>query len=259
MIHPTAIIDKGVEIDTGVEIGPYCVIEGAVQIGKGTRIKSHVVIGSPAGRVTIGENNQFFSGAVIGGPPQDLKYNGEPTKLKIGDNNLIREFVTLNLGTATGGGETVVGSNNLLMAYVHVAHDCHIGNHIAVANTTNFAGHVHVDDYVRIGGACSFNQFVRVGRYAYVAGESAINKDILPYSMAQGSYATARATNKIGLERAGLSEKEIEGIHRALRALIMGNRTIDEAMTIIEDDCPTNPHIEYLKDFVRTSERGIAR
>jgi UDP-N-acetylglucosamine acyltransferase len=259
MIHPTAIISKGAELDSDVSVGPYCVIEGDVQIGKGTKISSHVVIGSEYGKVRIGEKNQIYSGAVIGGPPQDLKYNHEPTRLEIGHNNVIREFVTLNIGTHGGGGQTTIGSNNLLMAYVHVAHDCHLGSHIVIANTTNLAGHVNIDDHVRIGGVCSFNQFVRVGRYAYIAGTSAVNKDILPFSIAQGSYAAARATNKIGLERSGFSVEDVENIHRAIRAIIMGNRTIDEALELIQTDCATTDHVRYFVDFVKTSERGIAR
>lgn len=259
MIHPTAIIGKGVELASDVHIGPYTVIEGNVRIGKGTRIKSHAVIGSEFGRVEIGENNQIYSGAIVGGPPQDLKYKSEPTQLKMGDGNVIREFVTLNIGTMTGGGITQIGSGNLLMAYVHVAHDCHIGSNVVIANTTNFAGHVTVEDNVRIGGVCSFNQFVRVGQYAYIAGESAVNKDILPYSIAQGSYAVTRATNKIGLERAGFSADDIENIHRAIRLLIMGNRTVDEAIEQIQKECGNSERIQGFVKFVRDSERGIAR
>jgi UDP-N-acetylglucosamine acyltransferase len=145
------------------------------------------------------------------------------------------------------------------MAYVHVAHDCHLGHHIVIANTTNLAGHVTIDDHVRIGGVCSFNQFVRVGRYAYIAGESAVNKDILPFSIAQGSYASARATNKIGLERAGFSANDVENIHRAIRSILMGNRTIDEALEMIQCECTASDHIRYFVDFVKSSERGIAR
>lgn len=259
MIHPTAVIAKTVELDKDVEIGPFAVIEGAVQIGRGTQIKSHAVIGSTYGRVKIGEGNKIFSGAVVGGPPQDLKYKSEPTELRIGDNNTIREFATLNLGTPGGGGVTTIGSGNLLMAYVHVAHDCHLGSNIVIANTTNFAGHVTVEDNVRIGGVCSFNQFVRVGRHAYIAGESAVNKDILPFSMAQGNHAVSRATNKIGLERSGFTPTEIENIHRAIRTVLMGNRTIEEALETIRNDCEDSEHIRHFTEFIRSSERGIAR
>ena len=159
-VHPTAVVDKRVELAEGVKVGPYSVIKGKVIVGAGCKIDSHVVIGSDHGAVTIGKNNHFLPGAMIGGPPQDLKFKGEKTRLEVGDNNIFREFTTVNVGTSHGGGTTRLGSNILLMAYVHVAHDCQFGNHIAVANTTNFAGHVTVEDHVRIGGVCSFNQFI---------------------------------------------------------------------------------------------------
>lgn len=259
-IHPTAIISKKAELAPDVSVGPFSVIEGSVQIGSGTRIESHAVIGNINGRVRLGKNNHIFSGAMVGGPPQDLTYKGEVTNLEIGDNNVIREFVTINTGTEKGGGVTQIGNNCLFMAYVHIAHDCKLGNHVVIANTTNFAGHVTVEDNVRIGGVCSFNQFVRIGRFAYIAGESAVNKDILPFCQAQGtSYAVCRATNKIGLERAGYKKEEVENIHRAIRAILMGNRTIDEALDLIAKECQPGPSIEHLVQFIRQSERGIAR
>lgn len=258
-IHPTAIISDQAELEPGVTVGPYCVIRGRVKIGAGTQLDSHALVGSEHGIVEIGKNNHIYSGAVVGGPPQDLKYNGEPTKLTIGDGNRIREFVTINIGTESGGGVTSLGNDNLLMAYVHVAHDCHLGNNIVIANTTNFAGHVVVEDCVRIGGVCSFNQFITLGRYSYIAGDSAVNKDILPFSIAQGKYAVVRATNRIGLERAGFSKEEVENIHRAIRSLIMGNRTIEEALELIHSDCQMDAHMEHLVQFVKNSSRGLAR
>lgn len=259
MIHPSAVISKEAEIASDVEIGPFSVVLGKVSIGQGTRIESHAVIGSHHGVVKIGKNNHILSGAMVGGPPQDLKYKNEPTELVIGDSNTIREFVTMNIGTVNGGGTTQIGNKNLLMAYVHVAHDCHLGNDIVIANTTNFAGHVTVEDHVRIGGVCSFNQFITIGSYAYIAGDSAVNKDILPYTMAQGKYAVSRATNKIGLERAGFTKEEIENIHRAIRTVIMGNRTIDEALKIIEEECKPSEKIQHFVNFIKKSERGIAK
>lgn len=258
-IHPTAILDKTVELDSGVVIGPYVVIKGKVTIGSGTRVESHAVIGSQHGVVRIGRDNHIFSSAMIGGPPQDLKFKGEETSLELGDRNAIREFVTLNVGTATGTGVTRVGSDNLLMAYVHVAHDCRIGNNIAIANTTNFAGHVTVEDNVRIGGLCAFNQFVTVGKYAFIAGDSAVNKDIMPFTMAQGKYAVARALNSVGLERAGYSKDEVDNLHKAIRIVTKGGRTIEEAIADIASGCTPSDHINYLVQFIRKSERGIAR
>lgn len=258
-IHPTAIISDRAELADNVKVGPFSIISGKVKIGSGTTIASHVVLGHEHGELEIGSNNQIFPGAMIGGPPQDLSYKNEPTLLSIGNNNIIREFVTINNGTVKGGGATTIGHNNLLMAYVHIAHDCHIGNHVVIANTSNFAGHVIVEDQVRIGGVCSFSQFVTIGKYSYIAGESAINKDILPFSMAQGSYAVSRATNKIGLDRAGFGKEEIENIHRALRFLIMGQRTVAEALQLIEQECLPSENINHLVHFVKNSARGIAR
>ncbi len=258
-IHPTAVIDKTVELAEGVKVGPYSVIKGHVMIGRGTKIDSHVVIGSEHGTVIIGQNNHILPGAMVGGPPQDKKFKGEKTRLEVGDHNIIREFVTINCGTATGGGVTRIGSHNLLMAYVHVAHDCQIGNHIAVANTTNFAGHVTVEDHVHVGGVCAFNQFVTVGKYAFIAGDSAINKDIMPFTIAQGKYAVARAANTIGLERAGYPKEEIDNIYKAIRIVTKGGRTIEESLEDIQKECQPSENITYLMNFIRKSERGIAR
>ncbi len=258
-VHHTAIISPETEMDADVSVGPYAVIRGRVKIGAGSKIEAHAIIGNDFGRVILGKGNLISSGAIIGGPPQDLKYNGEPTELVVGDNNVFREFVTVNTGTLGGGGCTVIGDHNLLMAYVHVAHDCVFGSHIVIANTTNFAGHVMVQDWVRIGGVCSFNQFITIGKYSYIAGDSAVNKDVLPFSIAQGKYAVVRATNKIGLDRAGFSKEEIENIHRAIRLLIMGTRTIEESLQEIKEQCSMTQDIEYLTEFVRKSERGIAK
>ena len=259
LIHPSAIIDKQVELDSTVSVGPFSVLRGKLKIGAGTKVESHVVIGSEHGSVTLGKNNHIFSGAVIGGPPQDLKFKGEHTSLEIGDNNTIREFVTLNVGTATGGGITRIGSNNLLMAYVHVAHDCQIGNNIVIANSSNFAGHVTVEDNVRIGGICSFNQFIRIGKFSFIAGDSAVNKDIIPFSIAQGKYAVSRAANEIGLQRAGFAKDDIDKVYRAIRLLIKGDRTVEESLKEMNEKCMPSENVQYLIDFIKKSERGIAR
>lgn len=258
-IHPTAVIDKTVELAEGVKVGPYSVIKGKVLVGKNTKIDSHVVIGSEHGSVVIGQGNHILPGAMVGGPPQDKKFKGESTRLEVGDNNIIREFVTINCGTATGGGLTKIGNGNLLMAYVHVAHDCQLGNHIAVANTTNFAGHVTVEDHVHVGGVCAFNQFVTVGKYAFIAGDSAVNKDIMPFTIAQGKYAVSRAANSIGLERAGFAKEEIDNIYKAIRIVTKGGRTIEESLEDIQKECSPSENITYLMNFIRKSERGIAR
>lgn len=258
-IHPTAIVSKNAEVASDAEVGPYCIVQGKTIIGPGCKLEPHSVVGNEFGVVTLGKNNRVHTGAVVGGPPQDLKYAGEPTRLEVGDNNVFREFVTVNTGTVGGGGLTKIGSNNLFMAYVHVAHDCMMGNSIVIANTTNFAGHVTVEDHVRIGGVCSFNQFITIGKYSYIAGDSAVNKDVIPFAMAQGKYAVARATNKIGMERAGYSKEDIESVNRAIRFLIMGNRTIDEALAEIDKNCNKSESIQHLVQFVKNSERGLAK
>lgn len=258
-IHPSAVISNQAEISQEAEIGPFVVVLGKTKIGAGTRIGPHAVIGNEYGITEIGEGNEISAGAAIGGTPQDLKYKGEATKLIIGDHNRLREFCTINTGTPGGGGVTKIGDHNLVMAYVHIAHDCMIGNHVIIANTTNFAGHVTVQDFVRIGGVCSFNQFITIGKYAYIAGDSAVNKDVLPFTIAQGKYAVSRATNKIGLERAGFAREEIDGIHRAVRLLLMGELTQDEALKEIEAKFPKTDSIEFIVDFIRKSERGIAK
>ena len=258
-IHPTAVVDKRVELGEGVKIGPYSVVKGKVIVGQGTVIDSHVVLGSDHGVVTVGKNNHFLPGAMVGGPPQDLKFKGEETRLEIGDGNIFREFVTINVGTAHGGGITRIANHNLFMAYVHVAHDCQMGSHIAVANTTNFAGHVTVEDHVRVGGVCSFNQFITIGKYSFIAGDSAVNKDIMPFTIAQGKYAVSRAPNSIGLERAGYSKEEVDNVYKAIRIVTKGGRTIEESLEEIQQECAPSENIKYLMDFIRKSERGIAR
>lgn len=258
-IHPTAIISKDAEIDEGVSIGPFTLVRGQTRIGKGSVLESHVCVGSPTGIVEIGSHNHILQGAVVGSPPQDLTYRDESTKIVIGDNNTIREFCTLNLGTAKGGGVTTIGNNCLLMAYVHLAHDCKVGNNVVIANCAQFAGHVTVEDHVKISGGCLFSQFITLGEHCYITGDTAVNKDILPFSIAAGNYATIRATNKIGLDRSGFSKSEIENIHRAIRIIIKGEGTIEEAIEKIASQCQASEHIDRILNFIKSSEKGIAR
>lgn len=258
-IHPTAIIENGVELGSSVVVGPFSIIKGNTKIDDGTIIEGHVQIGSSYGVVKIGQNNHIFPGAVLGGAPQDKKYKNEPTELIIGNNNTIREFATLNIGTVTGGGKTVIGHDNLLMAYVHVAHDCMIADHTVVANSTQFAGHVILEDHVIVGGCCALSQFVRLGRFSYIGGDSTINKDILPYTIAEGKWAVMRATNKIGLSRSGFTKEEVENIHKAIRFILKGNRTLEEAVEKIQSECQQDQHIQYFLDFIKKSKKGLAR
>lgn len=257
-IHPSTIIHGDVQIEDGVEIGPYCLIQGQVTIKKGTYVEGHVTLGSRYGVMEIGENNHFAPGAVIGGPPQDVTYKSEPTRLKIGNNNIFREFSTVNIATSKGDKETTIGDHNYFMAYTHVGHDCKIGNHVVIANDSHLGGHTVIEDNVVIGGLSAFNQFTKVGRGAFIAGSSIVNKDILPFSRAQGNYAVCRATNKIGLARKGFPRDEVQNIHKAVRILILGSHTVEEGLARIQSECTMSPNLEYLIQFVRSSKRGIA-
>lgn len=260
-IHSSAYVDPKAEIDDDVYIGPGAVVLGRAKIGKGSYIHNHATVGSVECTTEMGEGNVVFPGAVVGGVPQDLKYKGENTRLIIGDNNTFRECVTVNTGTLDAGGLTKIGSQNLIMAYCHIAHDCVLGDHIVVANSTNFAGHVIVEDHVKVGGVCSFNQFVKVGEHAYIAGESSVNKDILPYTIARGNYAVSTVTNKIGLERAGFSKEDIFEIHRTLRLVLKSSDTLEKTVEAIEERCEgkLKGSIKHIVDFIKQSERGIAK
>ncbi|HVK60984.1 MAG TPA: acyl-ACP--UDP-N-acetylglucosamine O-acyltransferase [Bdellovibrionales bacterium] len=257
-IHPSSVISKDAEIGQNVSIGPFCVIQGKVKIGDGTKLVSHVMLGHEHGVVELGKDNVLHAGAAVGGPPQDLSYKGEPTKLIIGDRNSIREFATLNCGTPKGGGVTRVGSDCLIMSYSHIAHDCTLGNHVVIANVGQLAGHVTLEDHVKVGGICAFNQFVRVGKYAFIAGDSAVNKDILPFTISQGKYAVMRATNSIGLDRAGFAKEDIESVNRAIRIITKGGGTIEQSLARIETECAMTESVRYLIEFMKSSSRGIA-
>jgi UDP-N-acetylglucosamine acyltransferase len=259
-IHSTSIIGPDVKLGKNIEVGPFCVITGDVTVGDNTKLASHVVIGDSKTKVVIGKNNRFFSGAVVGGPPQDLTYKDEKTQLVIGDNNNIREFVTINVGTPKGGGVTRIGSDNLLMAYVHVAHDCQLGNHIVMANSCQLAGHVEIHDHAKISGVCLFNQFVVLGKYCYITGDSAVNKDVPPFCIAQGKYAVVRAANEIGMDRAGFAKEEIENIRRAVRILTKSKLTLDGSLQRISEECQMVPALKDFLDFINSEERkrGLA-
>lgn len=257
-IHPSSVISPETEIADDVEIGPYCLIQGKVKIGKGTFVEGHVTLGSRHGILEIGENNHFCPGAVIGGAPQDISYKGEPTYLIIGNNNTFREFSTVNLATSKHDKKTEIGNNCYFMAYTHIGHDCKIGNNVIIANDSHLGGHCIIEDGVNIGGVSAFNQFVRVGRGAFVAGSSVVNKDILPFSRAQGNYATVRATNKIGLSRKGYSREEVANVHKAIRIMIMGSHTVEEGVARIQAECGKSENIDYFINFIRNSKRGLA-
>lgn len=258
-VHPTTVVSGKLELGEGAEVGPYCLIQGNVKLGPGTVVEGHVSLGCKNGNITIGAHNHIHPGAVIGGPPQDITYKGEETSLIIGDHNIFREFTTVNLATSKGEKVTKIGSHCYFMSYTHVGHDCEIGNHVIVANDSHIGGHCSIDDYVVIGGMSAFNQFTRVGQGAFIAGGSIVNKDIIPFSKAQGNHAVVRATNKVGLARRGVPREEVDNIHRAVRILIMGSDTIEEALARIDTECATSDNISYLIKFIRDSKRGVAK
>lgn len=258
-IHASAIISEEAEIAENVVIGPFSIIQGKVKIGAGSTVEGHVSIGSRYGVVEIGKENHFYPGAAIGGPPQDITYKNEPTRLVIGDHNTFREFSTANIGTSKSKLTTQIGSHCYFMAYTHVGHDCEVGNYVIMANDSHLGGHTYIEDHVTIGGVCAFSQFVRVGKNSFIAGGSEVNKDILPFSRAEGRWAVVRATNKIGLQRKGFAKEEIEAIHKCIRIVIMGSATMAEAFSRIEKEVTPGPHVDYLVNFIKSSKRGIAK
>jgi len=255
VIHPTAIIDDSARIGNNVEIGPYTIVGAHVEIGDNCVIGPHVVLRGPT---VLGKNNRIFQFASVGEDCQDKKYNGEPTRLVIGDNNVIRECVTIHRGTVQDQGLTQIGSNNLLMAYVHVAHDCMVGNNVILANNTTLAGHVHVGDWAILGGFTGVHQFCHIGAHAFTAVNSVVVQDIPPYIMAQGHNAAPRTINAEGLKRRGFQPNQILNIKRAFKLLYRQGLTINEAVEKMRElDAETE--LSPLIDFVQNSQRGIIR
>ena len=242
-----------------VEVGPYSVIDGHVEIGSGTIVESHARLGGRHGRVRIGANNLIQTGAVLGGPPQDTSYIDADTELVIGDDNRIGEYVSISVGTEKGGGITRIGNNNLIMAFVHLGHDCRIGDHVVITNATQLAGHVTVEDHALLSGLAGVTQHVRLGSLCFLTAGAFANKDIPPYTIAEGHWATPRALNRVGLRRAGADRDERRNLDRALRILLDRSLTIDEVVARIGRDCVPSPRVEHFIDFLKTSERGVAR
>lgn len=257
MIHSTAITDPEAEIGEGVEIGPYSVIERGVSIGEGTKIGPHVVIREGT---HIGKKCQIFQFASIGERPQALAYKGEKTSLLIGDQNIIREFVTLHRGTVRGLGKTVIGDGNFFMAYSHVAHDCQIGNQVVLANGATLAGHILIEDYATVGGLSAIHQFCRVGIHAFIGGLSGVLLDIPPYTLAQGDRAKLFGLNTIGLKRANFSEETLKALKRAYRIIFRSGLTLEKAMKRVgEDEIYQISEVQHLLHFIQHSKRGISR
>lgn len=253
-IHPTAIIDPTAEIGTGVSIGAYCVIGRDVKIGDGTEISPNVVIDHST---WLGKNNKVMSGAVLGGDPQDWGFKGEESFVKIGDNNIIREFVTIHRASGEGT-ETVIGDNCMLMAYCHIGHNCHLGSYITMANSVGVSGHVHIEDKVVFGGISGIHQFVRIGKMSMVGGFARIVQDIPPFSISEGRPAQVRDINVIGLRRNNIGPTTRSALKKAFKLLYMSNLNKTQALEVIEEEVEKGPEVEYLLNFLRTTKEGTS-
>ncbi|MFQ5682089.1 MAG: acyl-ACP--UDP-N-acetylglucosamine O-acyltransferase [Candidatus Binatia bacterium] len=255
-IHESALVDPQAELDLDVEVGAYTIIGPKVKIGRGTKIKSHVVL---EGNTTVGENNVFFQFATVGSIPQDLKYKGEDSRLIIGNQNTVREFVSLNPGTTGGGMVTRVGNGNLLMMYCHIAHDCILGNQSIIANAATLGGHVTIEDNVIVGGLVGIHQFITVGTNAILGAGSMVSKDIPPYCNATGDRARLRGLNLEGLKRRGFNKEQINGLKRAYRIIFQSGLRTHEALKKVRQEVPKSPEVEYLAAFIERSQRGVCR
>jgi UDP-N-acetylglucosamine acyltransferase len=255
-IHETAVVDRRADIDSDVEIGPYSLVGKHVRIGKGCRVKSHVVI---EGRTTLGEANVIFQFATVGSVPQDLKYKGEPSELIIGDRNTIREFVSLNPGTTGGGMVTRVGDGNLLMMHCHIAHDCILGSHNIIANGATLGGHVVIEDHVIVGGLVGIHQFTKIGKGAILGAGSMVSKDVPPYCNATGDRARLHGLNLEGLKRQGFEREKIEALKKAYRIMFRSKLKTGAAIIKIRRELSGYAEAQHLVTFVENSQRGICR
>jgi len=255
-IHPSAIISPHAEIEEDVAIGPFCIIGEGVHIKKGSKLFSNVILEC---NTEIGNNCTIYPFTSIGLPPQDLKYKDEKTSVKIGDNNTIREYVTIHRASVSGDGITTIGDNNFLMAYVHIAHDCKIGSHVIMANVATLAGHIVVEDHTVIGGLVAIHQFTRIGAYAMVGGFSGVGQDIPPYMIASGARAKLFGLNAIGLKRHGFSDQTINELKKAYKILFREKHTLKEAIKKIQEDLPYTDEIKHLIEFIQKNKRGICR
>ena len=258
-IHPTAIVDPQAELDSSVDVGPYVIIEKGVKIGPDTQIKPHSVITGPT---TIGSGNIIGPFATVGAPPQDLKYKGEDTELVVGDNNQIREYASLHRGTVTGSGITTIGSGNLIMGYVHIAHDCVVGNNAILANAATLAGHVLVEDHAIIGGLVAIHQFTRIGAYSYSGGLSGISKDVPPFIIVSGTRKDMRISgiNKVGLKRHGFDNDTLKKLDRAYKIIFMSpDLLLKDALVQVTAEIVGCEPVDRLIDFIRASKHGVVR
>ena len=256
-IHPTAVVEPGAKLADDVVVGPYSIIGGEVELGAGVRLESHVVMG---GRTRLGANCHVYPFASIGLPPQDLKYQGEPSELVIGSNNTIREYVTMNPGTEGGGMVTRVGDDGLFMVGVHIAHDCTIGNNVIMANNATLGGHVVIGDHAVLGGLCAVHQFVRIGPHAMVGGMSGVEHDVIPYASAMGERACLSGLNIIGLKRHGFSREDIHALRRAYRLFFSQDGTMAERLEDVARRFPDNRAVMDIVEFIRAdSSRAVCQ
>ncbi len=256
-VHPTAILDPGSKIPSSCKIGPYCVVGANVELGDRCELISHVAIEGPS---KIGARNKFFPFSSIGLAPQDLSYAGEPTRLEMGDDNTIREFVTINRGTVKGGGLTRLGSHILVMAYTHIAHDCSIGDHVIMANAATLGGHVTVEEWATVGALCPVHHFVRIGAHAFIGGGTTITRDVLPFSKTAAERGThAYGLNAVGLERRGFSKDRIKKIHHAYKVLLASKLNTSQALEQLKSEADRGEDVEMLIRFVEASERGVIK
>ncbi len=254
-IHSTAIVHPNAKIDNNVIIGPYCIVGENVSILSGTELVSNVIVD---GHTKIGKNNKIFHSAVIGTAPQDLKYNGEPTEVVIGNDNNIREFVTINR-SAIIGEPTTIGNNNLLMTYMHVAHNCIIGNNVIIANAVNLAGHIEIDDFATIGGMTAIHQFVKIGKYAFVGGASGVKKDVPPFTRGEGMPYKVVGLNSVGLQRKGFSKESIISIKKIYNWFYKSKMNVTQALNSLEKYGELNEFENAFVDFIKNAERGICK
>ena len=256
-VHPTAVVDRSAKIPSSCEIGPYCTVGAGVELGKNCELISHVVIGGPS---KIGARNQLYPFASVGLAPQDLSYKGEPTRLEIGDDNVIREYVTINRGTVKGGGVTRIGSHALIMAYTHIAHDCQIGDHVIMANAATLGGHVIVEDWATVGALCPVHHFVRIGAHAFIGGGTTVTRDVLPFSKTAAERGTrVYGLNAVGLERQGFSKERIRKIHHAYKLLLASKLNTSQALEKLKSEKDHGEDVEMLIRFVEASERGVIK
>jgi len=255
-IHPTAVVSPRAELGENITVGPFCVIEDKVSIADETWIDAFAQIKD---YTTIGRRNHIHSYACVGGTPQDLKYKGEVSSLEIGDDNRIREYASLHRGSGEGGGVTRVGSNCLIMAYAHLAHDCLLGDWVILANAANLAGHVRIDNGAALGGLCAVHQFVHIGSHAYIGGMTGVAQDVPPYMLIAGERGWLQGVNSIGLRRQGYNREQLNNLKKAYKLLWRSGLNREEAIQRIQSEIGTSPEIDQLVAFVQNSERGIIR